>query len=110
VTFTPTGSVQVSTSSTSVYWSLYTCDPTGCTYTSGYSTYSETTSSAPVNIRFQSYHGTGTLSWSTSVCTADCPPAGAYYSVPSSSNLYGNVVSSQDAGSLNMSGPPPTIN
>jgi hypothetical protein len=110
LTATPTGAVQTTMSTMPVFWSLYTCDPFGCTYSSGTSTFTVTMSSAPADLRFQSYHGNGTVSWGSSVCAANCPPSGASYYVPSnSSNLNGNVVSSQDAGSLNMSGPPPTI-
>ena len=59
--------------------------------------------------RLGSMRGTGTLSWSTSVCTADCPPPGASYFVPSGSSLNGGVVGSKDGGNLFMSGLSPTI-
>jgi hypothetical protein len=110
----PTGPVQTSTGELLVQWTLYQCEPFPACFpvpvASGTATYSVTTSQAPVGIRFASFHGNGTLSWTQSACVAACPPPGASFFAPSSSSgLSGAVVSAQDAGTVNMSGPAPTI-
>jgi hypothetical protein len=108
----PTAPTAVSDNSFGVYWWRWTCDPFGCRYDSGMSTFTQQVSQSNVDIRLGHLRGNGTLSWSTNpVCAAACPPPGASYWVSgsASSSLNGAVLSNQDAGRINAYGGAPTI-
>ena len=113
ISIAPTTSIAVNTELISVGWNRFLgCDPYfGCRYEYGVSTFERTSASGPVDIRFGSLRGNGTLSFATnSTCVAACPPAGAYWSAPYGYwQLQGTALSSQDAGNINMGGQPPTI-
>ena len=104
---TPKTAVLATTSNFLGSWGEVICDQFGCRFINH--TYTQTTynSTVPVEVRTGSLHGTGRLSWSSTACTAGaCPP----WFVPSSSaNLFANMVSAQESGTLSMSGPGPII-
>ncbi len=107
----PTGTLILSTEQMNVQWNRYTCGQFGCTYESGYSTFERTSGVGPVDIRLGQLRGTGTLSLATNAaCVASCPPPGAYWYAPTGfANLSGAVIGNSDAGTVQMSGPAPTI-
>ncbi len=103
----PTAPVRVSASTFQSSWvSGYECDPFGCRPIYHLYTQTNTNSAVPVDIRSNSLHGNGNLSWSTSACSGDCP---TWFTPGGSANLSGAVVSSQEAGMLNLYGPAPLI-
>lgn len=109
----PSSSIAVTTERLSVGWNRFVgCDPVvGCTYESGISVFERTYGNGPVDIRLGSLRGSGTISFATnSICVAACPPPGAWWYAPTGfSQLQGAVLSSQDAGTLGVYGPAPTI-
>jgi hypothetical protein len=111
ISVAPSTSIVVATEQLNVGWFRYTCDQFGCIYENGTSTFQRSYGSGPVEIRFGSLKGNGTLSLGTSAtCVSSCPPAGSYWSAPTGFwGLQGAVLSSQDAGTLYVSGPAPTI-
>jgi hypothetical protein len=113
LSLTPTTSIVFSAERLSVGWSRFVgCDPfVGCTWESGVSTFERTSASGPVDIRLGSLRGTGTLALGTNpICVAACPPPNSSWFAPTGySQLWGAVLSSQDAGTLNFAGQPPTI-
>ena len=113
VSIASTTSIGVTTELLSVGWNRFLgCDPYfGCRYEYGVSTFERTYASGPVDIRFGSLKGNGTLSFATNpTCVAACPPAGAYWYAPTGFwQLQGAALSSQDAGNINMNGPAPTL-
>jgi hypothetical protein len=110
---TATTSIVLTAERLNVGWQRFVgCDPfVGCIYESGISTFERTYGGGPVEIRLGSLRGNGTLSLGTNaMCVASCPPPGAWWSAPGGySQLSGAVLSSQDAGTFNMYGQPPTI-
>jgi len=107
----PTGSLALETQQVSVQWNRFTCNPLGCIYEYGFSTFERRFGAGPVDIRLGQLRGTGTLSLATNAaCVASCPPPGAYYYAPTGfANLNGAVTGNSDAGFVNMNGPAPTI-
>lgn len=107
----PSTSIVLIKEQLNVGWFRYTCDPFGCIYENGISAFERSYGSGPVDIRLGSLKGNGTLSLGTNAtCVAACPPAGAYWYAPSGYwQVQSAVLSSQDAGYLNMNGPGPTI-
>jgi hypothetical protein len=107
----PSTSIVVATEQLNVGWFRYTCDQFGCIYENGTSTFQRSYGTGPVEIRFGSLRGNGTLSLGTNAtCVSSCPPAGSYWSAPTGFwGLQGAVLSSQDAGTLYVNGPAPTI-
>jgi hypothetical protein len=102
----PTAPAQSLTVPTFVFW----FDPSTGQF--GSAVFNVTTVAVPVDIHFGSFHGRGTLSFvrSSTCVSGQCPPPGAsVFGLPFGSNLNGAVGSPQDAGSLFMNGPPPTI-
>jgi hypothetical protein len=114
VSIASTTSIAVTTELLSVGWNRFLgCDPyLGCRYEYGISTFERTSASGPVDIRFGSLKGNGTLSFATNpTCVAACPPPGAYWYAPNGYwQVQGAVLGSQDAGNIGMNGPAPTIN
>jgi hypothetical protein len=109
----PTTSIVVIAERLNVGWTRFVgCDPfVGCIYESGTSVFERTYGNGPVDIRLGSLRGNGTLSFGTnSTCVAACPPPNAWWYAPTGfSQLQGAVLSSQDAGTLGMYGPAPTV-
>jgi len=111
LTVAPSTSIVLLTEHLNVFWYRYTCDQFGCIYENGTSAFQRSYGSGPVEIRFGSLKGNGTVSLSTNAtCASSCPPAGAYWYAPTGYwQLQGAVLSSQDAGFLNINGPAPTV-
>jgi hypothetical protein len=111
VTIAPTASIALTTEQMNVGWYRVTCGQFGCIYENGISAFERSFGSGPVDIRLGSLKGNGTLSLgTTATCVALCPPPGAYWYAPTGYwQVQGAVLSSQDAGNLNMNGPAPTI-
>ena len=111
VTLSPTTSIVLTTEQMNVGWYRFNCGPFGCFYENGVSVFQRSYGSGPVDIRFGSLKGNGTLSLSTSAaCVSQCPPPGASWYAPTGYwQLQGAVLSSQDAGGLNIYGSAPTI-
>ena len=111
ITIAATSSIAVATEQMNVGWYRFTCGQFGCIFENGVSVFERSFGSGPVDIRFGSLKGNGTLSLgTTATCVATCPPAGAYWFAPTGYwQLQGAVLSSQDAGNLYMNGPAPTI-
>lgn len=107
----PTGTLILSTEQMNVQWNRYTCGQFGCIYEYGFSTFERQFGTGPVDIRLGQLRGTGTLSLATNAtCVASCPPPGANWYAPTGfANLYGAVIGNSDAGTVQMSGPAPTI-
>lgn len=107
----PVGPLVLGTQQLNVQWNRFTCNPFGCIYETGFSTFERRFGAGPVDIRLGQLRGNGTLSLATnSTCVASCPPPGAYYYAPTGfANLNGAVTGNSDAGVLNMNGPAPTI-
>jgi len=102
----PSAPVRASSSSYLGPWYEYVCDPF-CRYVYHTFTVTNTSSSVPIEVRSNSLHGNGNLGWYTSACTAgDCP---SWFTTGGSANLQAAVVSAQEAGTLNMYGPAPSI-
>ena len=112
LTVAPSSSIVLTTERLNVGWSRFTCIPfVGCIYENGISIFERTYGSGPVDMRLGSLKGNGTLSvGTTATCASSCPPAGAYWFAPTGFwGLQGAVLSSQDAGTLYMNGPAPSI-
>jgi hypothetical protein len=111
VTIAPTTSILLATEQVNVGWYRFTCDPFFCFYENGVSLFQRSYASGPVDIRFGSLKGNGTLSLGTSAtCVSACPPPGANWSAPTGYwQVQGAVLSSQDAGGLGIYGPAPSI-
>jgi hypothetical protein len=109
----PTGTFLLQNEQLNIQWSRVTCNQFGCVYEYGFSQFERRFGTGPVDIRLGQLRGTGTLSLATNaVCVASCAPPGAYYYYTPTgfANLNGAVIGNDDAGTLNMSGPAPTIN
>ena len=111
LTVAPSTSIVLLTEQLNVFWYRYTCDQFGCIYENGTSAFQRSYGSGPVEIRLGSLKGSGTVSLATNAtCASSCPPAGAYWYAPTGYwQLQGAVLSSQDAGFLNINGPAPTV-
>lgn len=112
LTVAPSSSIVLTTEQLSIGWNRWICDPFfGCTFDSGTSIFQRSYGSGPVEIRFGSLKGNGTLSLGTNAtCVTACPPPGAFWGAPTGFwQLQGAALSSQDAGHLMMSGPAPTV-
>lgn len=107
----PSTSIVLATEQLNVFWYRYTCDQFGCIYENGISAFQRSYGSGPVDIRLGSLKGNGTLSLgTTATCVSACPPAGSYWSAPTGFwGVQGAVLGAQDAGSLYVNGPAPTI-
>lgn len=108
----PTTSIVLATEQLNVGWYRYICDPyVGCTFESGTSVFQRSYGSGPVEVRFGSLRGNGSLSLGTNAtCVSACPPPNASWGAPTGFwYLQGAALSSQDAGNFFMSGPAPTI-
>jgi len=112
LTIEPTGSLVLQSEQLNVQWNRTTCNQFGCFYEYGFSTFERQFGAGPVEIRLGQLRGTGQLSLATnSACVASCPPPGAYWYAPTGyANLSGAVIGHDDAGSIQMGGPAPTIN
>ena len=108
----PTGTLVLQREQLNVQWNRVTCNPLGCFFEFGISSYERQSGSGPVDIRLGQLRGTGTLSLATNaVCVASCPPPGAFAFAPTGHvNLSGAVIGNDDAGHVQMFGPAPTIN
>jgi hypothetical protein len=108
----PIGTLIVQNEQLNVQWNRSYCDPFGCHYEYGLSTFERRYGSGPVDIRFGQLRGTGTLSLATNAtCVASCPPPGSWWYAPTGgSSVYGTVIGNGDAGYVSMNGPAPTIN
>lgn len=111
LTIAPTTSIALTTQQMPVGWYRVTCGMFGCTFENGISTFERSYGTGPVDVRLGSLKGNETLSLGTdATCVAACPPAGANWWAPTGYwQVQGAVLSSQDAGNLNMNGPAPTI-
>ncbi len=109
----PAGTLVFTPQRLQVTWWRSWCDQFGCFFTSGLSVYEQQTAQGPVDIRLGTMRGSGTLSIGTNaVCIEACPPAGAFYWVPSgyASVFNAGVLGSQDAGTVTLHGAAPVIN
>lgn len=106
-----TGTLALQTEQLNVQWNRSTCNQFGCFYEYGFSTFERRFGAGPVEIRLGQLRGTGTLSLGTNAtCVTSCPPPGSYWYAPTGfANLSGAVIGNDDAGSIQMSGPAPTI-
>jgi hypothetical protein len=112
LTVAPATSIVLVNEQLNVGWYRYICDPyVGCTFESGTSVFQRSYGSGPVDVRFGSLKGNGTLSLGTNAtCVSACPPPNAYWGAPTGFwNLQGAALSSHDAGNFFMNGPAPTI-
>jgi hypothetical protein len=112
LTLDPNGPAQLGDQNLQVGWQQVICDQFFCQWIYGTATYTHTVGSMPVDVRFGQLRGNGTLNWATdAICTASCPPPGAYvYYVPQgNSQLSAAVTSKGEAGTLNLYGPAPSI-
>ncbi|MEK6224886.1 MAG: hypothetical protein AABM40_01175 [Chloroflexota bacterium] len=111
ITLAATTSILFTTEQMNVGWYRFTCDQFGCVYENGVSVFERSFGGGPVDIRFGSLKGNGTLSLGTNAtCASACPPPGANWYAPTGYwQVQGAVLSSQDAGGLSIFGPAPTI-
>ena len=111
ITISATSSIALITEQLNVSWYRYNCTPFGCFFEQGFSVFERSSGSGPVDIRLGSLKGTGSISLgTTATCVSACPPPGAYWYAPYAYwQVQGAVLSSQDAGQLNMYGNAVTI-